>query len=1070
MSSEHVSYSDDHRFTSDLSNIPTSSRIELQLYYNDYRKNLKVKSRILFSPTDTIHDVIKEFLKTTDLDHVSPSDISLVGLGIGNQRSPSPSLNTYRTLEQLNIKQGHVLYFEPSTIVTSARLYHLTIWGPSPIIKAEYEWNSGTTTLKMLLEYAIRIFLLESIERQRIHLFHRSEELDLSSNSDKLLIDLEINDRSFIDVEIIPPISYSNSRANTNISGEQFSFSNRQRSIYDSPNAESNQYIQLQLHYKDDGQNLNVERCAIFSLTDPIHVVIKRFLDIGDLYHIYPDDISLVALSIDNQRSSAPPLNANMTLHQLNIKEGHSLYFEPSTIVTSARLYHLTIWGPSPIIKAEYEWNSGTTTLKMLFEYVIKEFLLESIEQQRIHLYKGLEELDLTSNSDKLLSKLGIIDQTYIFVEIVPSYSSSIVHVECAYINGTQLFDVPNTTTIDQLKNQIEQRFKDYFLLDLKLFNRMHDRIDLNESKQILSDLGIKPGQTIYAAFHLTSSNNQSSIVNPRINMTPRSSSLIAKNKPYDITVNVKFSKFDSTFTTEVSINDTVDDLIKMIESFKKSQSLDIVLMSSGSTIIDNKKFNQRLTDIGIKSNDIIDVIAIDKTPTYYSNTSSYITTPYTSSRPLEMQRFPLTPIGLYNFVNTCYMNSALQCLVHAKPLTQFFLDGLTQDVSDDDKYVDVEWNQFYTIGTVTGAYADLLKNLCLSNKTMNYSSTFRPTHLREIIGVQAPRFATSDQQDAQEFMTFLLDEIHRELKEKNGNESNTIIEDLFFGKIQSTITCLQCKHEEKTINPISFLPLPLTQQGRRFTIKFISRCGDTELAHVNVSETGQVKNLIEAFAESCSHTLFGTIMAMTNDEQLDLEMPLNQLSTREIMLVEKDDFTSSSQFNRFNRHSKKLTLESCLREFCSLESLEDSWLCQQETCKKTTNATKQLQFCSLPTILIIQFKRFLHQDGLREKLETFVDYPINALNLSHFISSSSSSEQIIYDLFAVCKHTGSIYGGHYITCARHETNGESKWYRFDDSFVSSFCYNDDIVSKDAYLLFYIKRENPKQLTPITTS
>jgi ubiquitin C-terminal hydrolase len=406
-------------------------------------------------------------------------------------------------------------------------------------------------------------------------------------------------------------------------------------------------------------------------------------------------------------------------------------------------------------------------------------------------------------------------------------------------------------------------------------------------------------------------------------------------------------------------------------------------------------------------------------------------------------------------------MNSALQCLSHVIPLTYFFLDGLTRDISDDDRGIDPEWNQFYTVGPVTGAYVDVLRNLCLPNKTVYYMSSFRPTQIKETIGQQAPRFATWDQQDAQEFMTFLLDEIHKELKEKNGNESNTIIEELFFGKIQSTITCLECKHEVKTINPISFLPLPLTQPGRLFIIKFIGKNGDNDLATVRVSENGQVKSLIQAFFESRpSQSSFRTIIAMTDDGQLDLEMPLNKLSVSEVMLVEEDDFARSIQYNRFDRHSKQLTLDGCLREFCSLEPLEDSWLCQQETCQKHTKATKQLQFSGLPPILIIQFKRFSHKDGLREKIETFVDYPIDGLDLSSFLSPG---EEAVYDLFAVIMHTGSIYGGHYISFARHETNGRSLWYKFDDSYVTSVYYKAEIVSRDAYLLFYIKRDKSKQ-------
>src|SRR5689334_318709 len=100
-----------------------------------------------------------------------------------------------------------------------------------------------------------------------------------------------------------------------------------------------------------------------------------------------------------------------------------------------------------------------------------------------------------------------------------------------------------------------------------------------------------------------------------------------------------------------------------------------------------------------------------------------------------------------------------------------------------------------------------------------------------------------------------------------------------------------------------------------------------------------------------------------------------------------------------------------------------------------------------LPPVLIIQFKRFSYEEGLRRKDERFVEYPIKGLDLRKFLPSLQ--EETIYDLVAVSNHIGSIYGGHYTTYALHnETNG---WYLFDDSRVSLVSLEDDIISKDAY-------------------
>jgi ubiquitin C-terminal hydrolase len=144
-----------------------------------------------------------------------------------------------------------------------------------------------------------------------------------------------------------------------------------------------------------------------------------------------------------------------------------------------------------------------------------------------------------------------------------------------------------------------------------------------------------------------------------------------------------------------------------------------------------------------------------------------------------------------------------------------------------------------------------------------------------------------------------------------------------------------------------------------------------------------------------------------------------------------------------------------CLKEFVTLEMLNDLWFCH-EKCNQPTKAAKQLQLQSLPPVLIIQLKRFAQEKGVIRKLNTLVDFPLDGLDLELFLPPDRPTEKSTYDLIAVINHIGSIYGGHYTANVRR---GETdKWYHISDSSVSRI-HSSDIVSRDVYILFYLRRD-----------
>lgn len=161
----------------------------------------------------------------------------------------------------------------------------------------------------------------------------------------------------------------------------------------------------------------------------------------------------------------------------------------------------------------------------------------------------------------------------------------------------------------------------------------------------------------------------------------------------------------------------------------------------------------------------------------------------------------------------------------------------------------------------------------------------------------------------------------------------------------------------------------------------------------------------------------------------------------------------------------KGIKLESAFVNFCLPEILDgkDRYLC--ESCNQLVQSTKSLTLKSLPQVLCVQLKRFRHDSYYSSKLNTVVEYPVEGLDLRHFLHKefigsplSSNSE---YDLLGIVNHRGSFNGGHYVAyCKNFETG---RWFEFDDSRVREI-EESELLNIQAYLLFYIQKSDPERI------
>lgn len=168
---------------------------------------------------------------------------------------------------------------------------------------------------------------------------------------------------------------------------------------------------------------------------------------------------------------------------------------------------------------------------------------------------------------------------------------------------------------------------------------------------------------------------------------------------------------------------------------------------------------------------------------------------------------------------------------------------------------------------------------------------------------------------------------------------------------------------------------------------------------------------------------------------------------------------------------SKGITLDDCLAEFTKEEQLgeDDLWYCPR--CKKHQQATKKFDLWKVPDVLAVHLKRFSNSRTLRDKIDTFVDFPIEGLDLTGLVGERQVGtrlaqsgadinelgirdveEPLIYDLYAVDEHLGGLGGGHYRAYALNHVT--EQWYHFDDSYVMRSDASHAVASLISVLFF----------------
>jgi ubiquitin carboxyl-terminal hydrolase 8 len=149
--------------------------------------------------------------------------------------------------------------------------------------------------------------------------------------------------------------------------------------------------------------------------------------------------------------------------------------------------------------------------------------------------------------------------------------------------------------------------------------------------------------------------------------------------------------------------------------------------------------------------------------------------------------------------------------------------------------------------------------------------------------------------------------------------------------------------------------------------------------------------------------------------------------------------------------NNKSPTLIDCFNLYVEGETMDGDNAIFNEATGKKEAAKKNIMFWSLPTILVIDIKRF---NASNQKNQVLIDFPLENLNLSDYVIGYNK-DSYVYDLYGVCNHGGSVHGGHYTSFVK---NANEQWYHYNDTSVSKVSILSQIVSPKAYCFFYRKR------------
>ncbi|KAK1427775.1 hypothetical protein QVD17_16470 [Tagetes erecta] len=394
--------------------------------------------------------------------------------------------------------------------------------------------------------------------------------------------------------------------------------------------------------------------------------------------------------------------------------------------------------------------------------------------------------------------------------------------------------------------------------------------------------------------------------------------------------------------------------------------------------------------NIDLKPVDNSNSVAHNKIQTLVSVKEEKANSPIDGNHEIDLKTC-LLPRGLINLGNMCFLNATLQALLSCSPVVEL-LHSIRTRIVDKNGY------------PTLAAFGDFIFEFKMpagSSKDMNHMQTgrpFSPAMFEVVLKNFTPDIPNSisgrpRQEDAQEFLSFIMHQMHDELLKLEGQVSNAN------GNGSSLVSSVE-DDDWETVGPKNKSAVTRTQ--------------DFAPSEVRAIFGGQLRSVVKARGNKPSATVQPFFLL-----HLDIS------------------------------HDGVTNIEDALRLFSMPETLDE----YRTTSGKAgvVTARKSVNLKTLPKIMVLHLKRFGYGTNGSTKLHKPVRFPLELL-LSRDLLVSSATEGRKYTLISSITHHGrEASKGHYTADACYPNQ---QWFRFDDASVTAISTNK-VLHDQAYILFY---------------